>query len=49
MSEMFGGRNAKGSMKDGSDGSGGGLLGELSVYFGELSHMFPAAGIIIEI
>jgi hypothetical protein len=35
-------------MEMGSDGLGGGLLGELSVYFGELSDMFPAAGIIMK-
>jgi hypothetical protein len=46
---MFGGRNTKGSMKTGSDGLSGGLLEELSVYFGELSDIFPAAGIITEI
>jgi hypothetical protein len=45
---MFGGRNANGSMKTGSDGLGGGLLGELSVYFGELSDIFPAASIIVK-
>jgi hypothetical protein len=49
MSEMFGDRNAKCLMKDSSDGMGGGLLKEISVYFGELSDMFPAAGIIMKI
>jgi hypothetical protein len=46
---MFGGRDAKGSMKTGSDGLGGGLLGELLVYFGELSYIFPAASITVKI
>jgi hypothetical protein len=48
MSEMLGGRNAKGSTKVGSAEFGGGLLGELSVNLGELSDMFPAAGIIMK-
>jgi hypothetical protein len=48
MSKMLGRRNAKGSMKVGSAEFGGGLLGELPVYLGELSGMFPAAGMIMK-
>jgi hypothetical protein len=48
VSEIFSGRNAKGSMNMGSDGLGGGLLGEISVYFGEFSDILPAASVTIK-
>jgi hypothetical protein len=46
--EIFGGRNAKGSMNMGSDRLGGGLLGELPVHFGELSDILPATSVTVK-
>jgi hypothetical protein len=49
MLEMLGDRNTKCSTKVGSAEFGGGLHGELSVYLGELSDMFSAAGIVMKV